>query len=120
MRALQTRMAQGTVVSRPHSSPLMKLAIRPNSKPMGATGALLVSTGLLPVRLVDSAGTVLARLSAGHPEVVSLPATASARGQVLAVPDLGPAMQIALVVAALVPALVVCLVGLPRRDDVTA
>ncbi|MNC48262.1 hypothetical protein D3C75_973660 [compost metagenome] len=40
MRALQKRMAQGAVVSRPHSSPLMKLAMRPNNRPIGATGAI--------------------------------------------------------------------------------
>jgi hypothetical protein len=100
--------------------PFVRVVLLATESAADGVRASMVSTGLLPVRLVDSAGTVLARLSAGHPEVVSLPATASARGQVLAVPDLGPAMQIALVVAALIPAVVVFLVGLPRRDDVTA
>lgn len=80
--------------------------------------ASMVSTGLLPVRLVDSAGTVLARLSAGHPEVVSLPAS-SAAGSVLAVPDLGPVLQTALIGAAVVPALIVLVLGLPRPDRAT-
>jgi signal peptidase I len=83
-----------------------------------ATGvrASMVSTGLLPVRLVDSAGTVLARLSIGQPEVVPLPASTGAAARVLAVPDLEPGVQALLIGVALLPALIVLLLGLPRPD----
>ena len=100
--------------------PFVRVVLIATESAADSVRASMVSTGLLPVRLVDSAGTVLARLPAGHPEVVSLPATASARSHVLAVPDLGPGMQMALIAVALVPAVLVFLVGLPRRDDVTA
>ena len=100
--------------------PFVRVVLLATESAADGVRASMVSTGLLPVRLVDSAGTVLARLSTGHPEVVALPATATARGQVLAVPDLGPVLQGALVAAALVPALVVFLVGLPRREEASA
>lgn len=100
--------------------PFVRVVLIATESAADTVRASMVSTGLLPVRLVDSAGTVLARLSAGHPEVVALPATASARSHVLAVPDLGPAMQGALIAAALLPALIVFLVGLPSREEATA
>jgi signal peptidase I len=99
--------------------PFVRVVLIATESAADSVRASMVSTGLLPVRLVDSAGTVLARLSTGHPEVVSLPATASARSHVLAMPDLGPGMQAVLIAAALVPSVLVFLVGLPRRDDVT-
>ena len=100
--------------------PFVRVVLLATETAADGVRASMVSTGLLPVRLVDSAGTVLAQLSAGHPEVVSLPASASARGHVLAVPDLGPVAQGALIAVALLPALIVFLVGLPRRDEATA
>jgi len=99
--------------------PFVRVVLIATESAADSVRASMVSTGLLPVRLVDSAGTVLARLSAGHPEVVGLPAAASARSHVLAVPDLGPAMQGALIAVALLPALIVFLVGLPQREEAT-
>ena len=78
----------------------------------------IVSTGLLPVRLVDTAGTVLARLTIGRPEVVTLPAASTGTDRLVAMPDLGPLLQLVLIGIAVVPALVVMIVGLPREPEV--
>ncbi len=77
----------------------------------------IVSTGLLPVKLVDSAGTVLARLSIGQPETVSIPPATRGMDRIVAMPDLGPMLQLLLVGMAFVPAVIVMIVGLPRERD---
>jgi signal peptidase I len=100
--------------------PFVRVVLIATESAANGVRASMVSTGLLPVRLVDSAGTVLGRLSSGRPEVVPLPSSSDAAGRVLALPDLGPALQAVLVGVALLPALLVLLVGLPRPDRATA
>jgi signal peptidase I len=96
--------------------PFVRVVLIATESAANGVHASMVSTGLLPVRLVDSAGTVLARLSTGQPEVVPLPTSTAAAARVLAVPDLGPGLQTLLIGVALLPALIVLLLGLPRPD----
>lgn len=96
--------------------PFVRVVLIGTESAASGVHASMVSTGLLPVRLVDPAGAVLARLTTGHPEVVPLPTSTEAASRVLAVPDLGPALQALLIGAALLPALIVLLLGLPRPD----
>ncbi len=96
--------------------PLVQIVLIASEAAGDAVRASVVSTGLLPIRLVDAAGTVLARLSDGTPQVVTLPASAQAAGRISAVPDLGWAMQLVLIAVAMLPSLVVLAVGLPRDE----
>jgi hypothetical protein len=97
--------------------PFVQLTLIGSERAGDAVRASVVSTGLLPVRLVDAAGAQLARLATGRPEVVDLPAAA---GRVLAVPDLTGPLQLALVALAVLPALAVLIVGLPAEDRAAA
>lgn len=96
--------------------PFVRVVLIATKNAANGAQASMVSTGLLPVRLVDPAGTVLARLSTGRPELVPLPPSTGAAARVLAVPDLGPGLQALLIGVALLPALLVLLLGLPRPD----
>jgi len=99
--------------------PLVQIVLIASEAAGDAVRASVVSTGLLPVRLVDAAGTVLARLSDGTPQVVLLPATAHAAGRIDAVPDLGWPLQLALVAVAVLPSVAVLVIGLPRDEPGT-
>ncbi|WP_199706324.1 S26 family signal peptidase [Amnibacterium setariae] len=97
--------------------PFVQLTLIGSERAGDAVRASVVSTGLLPVRLVDAAGAELARLATGRPEVVDLPAAA---GRVLALPDLPGPLQLALAALAVLPALAVLVVGLPAEDRADA
>lgn len=114
-RVLGLHVVAAVVVLRLH--PFVQVVLLATASASGGVKASMVSTGLLPVRLVDSAGTVLARLSPGRPEVVAMPTASHLAGHVLALPDLGPALQAAFVGAALLPALLVLVLGLPARNE---
>lgn len=77
----------------------------------------VVATGLLPVRLVDAAGAVFARLEPGRPAVVTMPSATDGTARLFAMPDLAPVQQLLLIALAVLPALVVLVVGLPRRPS---
>jgi signal peptidase I len=93
--------------------PLVRVVLVAGEAATDGLKASVVSTGLLPVRLVTSAGDVLARLTDGVPRTVTMP-TGVAR--LTAVPDLTPTAQAALVLLAVLPAIAVLLIGLPKDD----
>jgi signal peptidase I len=99
--------------------PFVQVVLIATESAANGVRASIVSTGLLPVKLVDSAGAVLARLTVGRPEVVALPATSGGADRVTAVPDVGPLLQLVLIGIAVVPSLIVFVVGLPRDQEAT-
>lgn len=98
--------------------PLVRVVVIASAAAADGVRASVVSTGLLPIRLVTAAGDVLARLRDGVPVSVTLPT--SGAGRITAVPDLGLVPQLLLVGLAVLPSLVVLLVGLPRREQAAA
>ncbi|MGT2425616.1 S26 family signal peptidase [Amnibacterium kyonggiense] len=99
--------------------PLVHVVVIASEAAADGVRASVVSTGLLPIRLVTASGDVLARLVDGVPATVALPTTAGST-RVTAVPDLPPGAQLLLIGLAVLPSIVVLLVGLPRRDRVEA
>lgn len=100
--------------------PFVQVVLLATETAANGVRASIVSTGLLPVKLVDSAGAVLGRLTVGRPEVVTIPPASTMADRLVAMPDLTPLLQLLLVGIALVPAVVVLLVGLPRESEVAA
>ncbi|GAA2750660.1 S24/S26 family peptidase [Amnibacterium kyonggiense] len=101
-----------------HLQPLVHVVVIASEAAADGARASIVSTGLLPIRLVTASGDVLARLADGVPGTVALPTGGSTR--IVAVPDLAPGAQLLLIGLAVLPSLVVLLVGLPRRERVAA
>lgn len=95
--------------------PLIRVVLIASDPTADGVRASIVSTGLLPIRLVTSAGEVLAHLGDGMPRTVLLPAVGADR--VMASPDLGPVGQALLIGIAVLPALLVLAVGLPRDEE---
>ncbi len=58
MVLLQNTMPQGTWVGRPHSSPLMKLAMRPKNRPIGAQGAIRSPSRRMSILLARANSTM--------------------------------------------------------------
>lgn len=102
-----------------HLQPLVQVVVIASEAATDGVRASVVSTGLLPIRLVSASGDVLARLVDGVPAAVTLPATSGA-SRIAAVPDVGPTAQLLLIGMAVLPSLVVLLIGLPRRERVPA
>jgi signal peptidase I len=98
--------------------PLVRVVVITSEAAADGVRASIVSTGLLPIRLVTATGDVLARLSDGLPKAVTLPTAGSTR--IVAMPDLAPIAQLLLIGAAVLPSIIVFVVGLPRREQAEA